>query len=291
MRLFAAAAALLTAVTAAAPAAAEVPEPRAAWSDAFPRIAADVRRGRPFVTLVVVPLCSNDQIDCGSAVAGRAGDLRTNLYWGAVFGARRFFDRKTSGWERVDVAQGAGALERAVYRRRVPAEAWRAPADAVEQLVVLEAIHGDEIDRAVGRFFGAATGGARVRFHDGDRDRDEAVHVVGYAGHNRLMDGLELPARARSEAALPSFVLACYSESYFAGALDAAGSTSLVTTRSLMAPEGYVVDAAVKALGDNATSREVRDGVVRAYAKWQRLSFGRASPMFSPASASRPRAS
>ena len=82
---------------------------------------------------------------------------------------------------------------------------------------------------------------------------------------------------------MPSFVLACYSESYFAETLHEAGSIPLVTTRALMAPEGYVVDAAVRGLGDNASARGVRDGVVRAYEKWQRLSFGVASAMFSRA--------
>src|SRR5687767_4663385 len=75
-----------------------------AWSEAFPEISGDVRAGRPLVTVVVVPLCSNAQIDCGSSVAGRPGDLRTNLYWGAVFGAKRFFDRKTSGWQQVEAS-------------------------------------------------------------------------------------------------------------------------------------------------------------------------------------------
>jgi hypothetical protein len=47
-----------------------------------------------------------------------------------------------------------------------------------------------------------------------------------------------------------------------------------------MAPEGYVVEAAARALGDNRPAPAVRDDTVRAYAKWQRLSFGVASAMF-----------
>jgi len=108
------------------------------------------------------------------------------------------------------------------------------------------------------------------------------VHVTGYAGHNRLMDNKKLPAAPeRSSGATPSFVMACYSESYFASSLRAAGSSLLVSTRALMAPEGYVVDAMTRALGDNLSQAAVRDRVVREYAKWQRLSFGTASSMFS----------
>ena len=269
-------------------------DPLGRWADAFPAVMQDVRAGRPVVTVVVVPLCSNDQIDCGSAVAGRAHDLNTNLYWGAVFGARRFLERKNSGWERVDLqtrgepdlgsagqpALDDGTLQRAVYRRRADGAAWRVEAP-VEQLLVLEAVHGGFIDVAVDRFWSLATGGGRVRFRDGGQLREERVHVAGYAGHNRLMDGKRLPAAPqRKGTAIPSFVLACYSESYFAGALDAAGSRALVTTRALMAPEGYVVEAAARALGDNRGAAEVRNDTVNAYARWQRLSFGVASAMF-----------
>jgi hypothetical protein len=256
------------------------------WAEAFPAVMEDVRAGRPVVTVVVVPLCSNAQIDCGSGPAGKPGSLETNLYWGAIFGARRFLERKNSGWERVDVQEkeqlADGMLQRAVYRRRVAGEAWGSPAQ-VEQLLVLEAVHGAKIDGAVDRFWALATGGGRVRFRDGERARDERVHVAGYAGHNRLMDGKKLPAPTAGRAPIPSFVLACYSESYFDGALSAAGSRPLVTTRALMAPEGYVVEAAVRALGDNRSAPSVRDDTVRAYAKWQRLSFGVASAMFSRA--------
>jgi hypothetical protein len=262
------------------------PAAAAPWSESFPRVRADVRGGKPFVALVVVPLCSNAQIDCGSGVAGRPGDLRTNLYWGAVFGARRFFDRPRSGWERVAEAKGDGALERVVYRRLVPASAWGAQGSSIEQLVVLEAIHGDRIDDAVARLGHVAGEGARVRFRDGDRERDEAVHVVGYAGHNRIFDGTPMPPPPADTArAIPSFVLACYSEAYFAEPLRAAGSLPLVTTRAYMAPEGYAVEATVRALGDDLPAAGVRDAVVRAYAKWQGLPWRVASPMFAPAAA------
>ena len=147
---------------------------------------------------------------------------------------------------------------------------------------MLEAVHGARIDSAVSRFWAFATGGGRVRFRDGERARDERVHVAGYAGHNRLMDGLDLPqGPGFRERAVPSFVLACYSESYFDEALRGSGSRPLLTTRALMAPEGYAVSATLKGLGDNLAHGALRDGVVREYAKWQRLPFGVASPMFS----------
>ncbi|MBK9261649.1 MAG: hypothetical protein IPM54_17820 [Polyangiaceae bacterium] len=233
----------------------------------------------PLVIHVIVPLCSNEQIDCGSPAAGAAGNLRTNLYWGALFGHRRFFDRKQSEFARIDVARGKGALlERAVYRRMIPGAA---EGRTIEQIVVLDAYHGASIDQAVDMFWHRATHGGVVHFRDGEKDREVRVSIAGYAGHNRLMDGVELPAVPKGRAtAIPSFVLACASEQYFGPALRAAGSETLVMTRTLMAPEGYVLDAVVRAIGDGAAPAQIRGAAVKAYAKWQKLSESVAGTIF-----------
>jgi hypothetical protein len=242
-------------------------------------VAADVRAGRPLVLHVVVPLCSNDQINCGSGIAGRPGGLEHNVYWGAAFGARRFFERKNSGWERVELARGdAVFLERAIYRRMVPGAPWGRAGD-VEELVVLQAVHGDSIDRAVDHLWKLATGGGRIAFQDGNRRREERILVAGYAGHNRLMDGKELPAES-GNAPVPSFVLACNSEPYFGPSLRKAGSLPLVTTSSLMAPEGYLIDAIAQGIGERLSPAELRKRAVATYAKWQRLTPRQAGSVF-----------
>jgi hypothetical protein len=270
-------------------------EPRPAWltpwSDAFPEVITDLQGGDPLVALVYVPLCSNDQIDCGSSAAGRAGDLSTNLYWGAGFGVAKFFDRPKSAWERVEISKPGGAvLEQRIYRRSLSPGRWtnsfersscdRRP-DALEQYVVFRAIHGDRIDDAVLDFWRASTEGAVVQLPATGGFRSARVHVVGYAGHNRLMDGLELPsATAHARRSPASFVLACYSESWFSDSLQSAGSQPLLMTRALMAPEGYAVDAVLRALGDNATHTMLRQRVVSAYARWQQIPEQRANLIF-----------
>lgn len=253
----------------------------APWSAEHPRVREDLEKGEPLVVRVVVPLCHNGQIDCGSKVAGKPGALKTNLYWGAIFGARRFLDRKNSGWTRIEERAADGdVLERVVYRRFVPGKRWGLTR-RLEQIVVLEAVHGEAIDRAVERLWSTATDGARIQFQDGGRTRDVGVHVVGYTGHNRLMDGLRLPEPSgATKRAVPSFVLACYSESYFSSALRRAGSRPLVMTRALMAPEGYVLDAVLRGLGENDSERGLTRRAVHAYAKWQKLSPGVAASIF-----------
>ncbi|MEZ4219994.1 MAG: hypothetical protein R3B13_03625 [Polyangiaceae bacterium] len=249
------------------------------------RIRTDLEAGRPLVVRVIVALCHNDQVDCGSQAAGAPGNLKTNLYWGAIFGARRFLERKGSAFQRVFLAPGPdGVLERAVYRRKVPAKRWGlARTEPIEQLVVLDAVHGNAIDRAVTGFWRTATEGDTVEFLDAGKSRRLGVHVAGYVGHNRLMDGTRLPAAPRSaKQAIPSFVLACYSESYFSAALTRAGSKPLVMTRALMAPEGYVLNAVLLGIGDGQSEQVARARAVAAYAKWQKLSNGVASRIFAP---------
>jgi hypothetical protein len=149
---------------------------------------------------------------------------------------------------------------------------------------VLQAVHGAAIDQAVARFWSLATQGGVVRFQDGARERAERIHVAGYAGHNRLMDrsAAALPAPGQEGRPIPSFVLACSSDAYFSAPLRSAGSAPLVMTRTLMAPEGYVVDAVARALGDNAPRVQVRSRAVEAYAQWQRMPAASARAIFAP---------
>jgi hypothetical protein len=95
------------------------------------------------------------------------------------------------------------------------------------------------------------------------------------------MDGLKLPEpRKGKRRPIPSFVLACNSHSYFTKALEDAGSRPLVMTRSLMAPEGYVVEAASRGIAAAESRPAVRERVVRAYARWQKIGHGTASRVF-----------
>jgi len=261
---------------------------RTPWTDAVPSVYADVNSGLPFVTLVYVPLCNNAQIACGGRKAGDPSSLDKNLYWGGGFGVRRFLDVMPKTWERVSTSGPDGhVLQQLVYRRQVSGSLWgrKQKHELVEQLLILRAVHGAEIDRAVDDFAALAEHGGYVTFREGDddrwTDRRVLVHVAGYAGHNRLMDGKKLEIAAETSAsATPSFVLACRSDAYFSNALRTAGSQPLLMTRDLMAPEGYVIEAMARALGDRVTETMLRQRVVAAYARWQRIPERTASLIF-----------
>lgn len=257
----------------------------AAWSELSPSVAQDLRAGQPLVTVVFVPLCSNEQIRCGGQGAGDPASLDRNLYWGRAFGVRRYFNETARGWKQVARSHGEGpVLEEIVYGRRVPGERFGLGDASIEQLVILRAVHGNAIETAVDGFYELAVQGGSATFGDGEARRTVRVHVAGYAGHNRLMDGYRLQpleARGAGRSAIPSFVIACKSEPYFSAALRDRGSEPLVMTRDYVAPEGYAIEALVNALGENVSPREVRTRVVRAYARWQRIAERTASTIFS----------
>lgn len=272
--------ALLLATPARAVLAEEVP---AGWGQQG-AIQQEIQQGKPLVIYVVVPLCHRDQIDCGEGRAGAPGDLERNLYWGAIFGARRFLDRPGGAWTRLGVSKGDEVTpERVVLRRYVDGKAWGLSGKKVEQILVLQAFHGDAIDRAVDHFFEVATAGGKVTI-PGDSPREAAIHAVIYAGHNRMMDGKKLPAAREGAQGIASVVLACKSEPYFGPSLRAAGSRVLLTTRDLMAPEGYLIDAVARALGTNATAQGVREAAIESGRRWWKLTTPQVRWIFQPPS-------
>jgi hypothetical protein len=63
-------------------------------------------------------------------------------------------------------------------------------------------------------------------------------------------------------------------------ALTKRGSEMLLMTKQLMAPEGYVVDAIVGAVADNAGKAAIKRRAIAAYAKWQKIEEKVAATIF-----------
>lgn len=235
------------------------------WSNSNP----DAQAGSPVVIHVIVALCSNEYIYCGGSAKGDPTDLDGNLYWGALFGARRLFDSPHSPWTKISSTRSTSGpvLEHLVYSRR--GEPFG------EVFVSLEAWNGHQTDQAIERFWNIATGGGQVAF----QGRSERIHAVGYAGYNRLMDDVELPGPA-SGRAIPSFVLARNSERTFGTHLRNAGSFPLITTQGSMAPEGYTITAAARALADNYSPRAIRVRMIEEYKRYQKIPESEAASTF-----------
>jgi hypothetical protein len=252
--------------------------------------AADVRSGKPVVIEVFVPLCSDSKGgSCGKHPgAGDPDDLDANLYWGAVWGARRYLERKWLGWTKTESGSGQSwELERATYKRSVSGSRWGVEG-RVDVYLVLHAIQGDQGSEALERFRNTATRGGSVRFHDGSGIRDERVHVVGFMGRNPLLRNgrvpkkPDLPEASSSTGGIPSFSIAAYSRETLAPWLHASGSRALVLARGAVASEGYLLESIARGLAENDRSWGLTQRATQTYAKYKKMSENVAKLHFTP---------
>ncbi|OGQ26601.1 MAG: hypothetical protein A2138_17050 [Deltaproteobacteria bacterium RBG_16_71_12] len=215
----------------------------------------------PVDVLVVVPLCDGAKLACGNGALGDPRSLDGNLYWGARFGAERFLAGR-AGVTVTERRAGTPPLLRELRLVRRAAKGER------EVKATLLAFDGERIDDALAYFLDA------VRLRRAD--------LVVWAGHDRLMD-VGAPEIERAGRPASVAVLACESERYFGPVLDAMGARAVALTRTFMAPEGYLLDALIESVAKNGPDERVllRQALVAAYARWQRISRTSAATVFS----------
>lgn len=262
------------ALLSAAAAAAAVP---VAAQDAAARVRADREAGRPLVVHVVVALCDNDHqgiVPVPRAI-GNGRDPARNLYWGARYGVRTYFER-SADW--THVAHGStpapGVLDRVAFRGK---------GKLADAFLVADAWDGTRMREAVAAFLELASGRGRETLDLGGRRvaAGGASHVVAFVGHNALMDFAAPPVpRGSPQPARAAMVLACASRSYFERLLQAAGAEPLVTTSGLMAPEAYSLDAAVRAWLASGDADAARGAAAEAYDRYQKTGRRSARRLF-----------
>lgn len=245
------------------------------------RMATDVAAGRPIVAHVVVALCDNQNqgIVPVPAHLGNGQDPGSNLYWGALYGVRTHLTG-TAGWRRMpsETSGDDRVLERIVLERTVQREGQNA-----NVYLVADAWDGAHIREAVTRFLRMAAGRAGESVSSGSRALAAGgnAHLVGYVGHNGLMDfGLPVPAADLRAPSRSAIVLACASKPYFVDILRAAGAFPLLLTTGLMAPEAYTLDAVVASWAGGAAGPQVRDAAARAYHRYQKCGLTAARRLF-----------
>jgi hypothetical protein len=197
------------------------------------------------------------------ALLGNGDDTRSNLYWGARYGVRTFFERDPD-WRRVAVlpSPAPAILERVVFAHR------REPA-----FLVADAYRGAELRRALGDFLDAAAGarsapvelpGATPLRAGSDAD------LLVWVGHDGLMDfDLDTPPAHRDARARPVVVLACMSREYFGAPLRAAGARPVLLTTGLLAPEAYVLSSVVAGWLAREDGEQIRERAATAYHRHQ----------------------
>lgn len=230
---------------------------------------------------VFVALCDNvnQGIVPVSASLGNGDNPATNLYWGAAFGIKTFFS-KNKDWQQVrastSVKSPSVVLDRVVFRHR-----------KTGAFLIAEAYRGSYIQRATEDFLDAAAGVAGEKLTISVDGKDAEVYVGGHAdllcyiGHNGLMDfQLTSLPKKRDDEKRDAIILACASKSYFDDSLRAAGAKPLLWTTNLMAPEAYVLSAAVDGWLNGESDERIRLRAAKAYSTYQRIGLRGANALF-----------
>jgi hypothetical protein len=208
-----------------------------------------------------------------SASLGNGDNATTNLYWGAAFGVRTFFS-KNKDWELLSVTRNptTSILERCIFKHR-----------RTSVLLVADAYRGKEISQTTWDFLEAAGGkpGERLKVGNVEFHTGGSADLVVYIGHNGLMDfKLAAHPKRRDDRKRRAIILACASKSYFSPALQDSGATPLLWTTNLMAPEAYVLSAAIDGWMRKETDEQIRLRAADAYNQYQNCGVKAARALF-----------
>jgi hypothetical protein len=255
----------------------EAPVPK----DLIPPQVSRAEKNSVTVIHAFVALCDNvhQGIVPVSPTLGNGDDAQRNLYWGAAFGVKTFFS-KSQDWRVIECQPGPDAgqfvIERCVFKRRDR-----------EAFLVADAYRGSEIKRATQTFLQSASG------YPGETllisvDRNSYVlhlhgsaSLVAYSGHDGLMDfQLTAPPKKQDEQGRAAIILACASKSYFADVLRPTGARPVVWTTNLMAPEAYILAAAVDGWLRKETDEQIRLRAAKAYNQYQHCGERSANSLF-----------
>jgi hypothetical protein len=217
---------------------------------------------------VIVALCDNvhQGIVPVPAALGKGDIPGSNLYWGAGFGLKTVF-RRSKAWKLEScIPQERGPLlERCTFRHR-----------DTGTILIADAWQGSEIRQAT-RIFLRESGGASLMW----RNQTILPSLVIYVGHDGLMDfDLDVKPLSESPSRVPVMVFCCSSRLFFQNKLKTVGASPLLLTTGLMAPEGYVVEAATNGWITGERGTILRDRVAAAYNKYQKCGARAARHIF-----------
>lgn len=225
---------------------------------------------------VYVALCDNESqgIVPVSATLGNGKDPARNLYWGAFYGVKTCLNKSGSDWKLIKTLESENEhiLERILFKHQqkdvyLLADAWNG--ERIEDCIVeyLKSSNGQLIEIIQHDSLNLTFGGA--------------ADLLAYVGHNGLMDFmLELDFQKQPDKATDTIILACYSKSYFEDDIRKAGANPILWTTHLMAPEAYVLDAALKGWIKQESGAQIDERAAQAYHKYQKCGIRGARNLF-----------
>lgn len=260
----------------------------------FLAVCASCLCGRPATIHVYVALCDNvhQGIVPVPARIGNGRDAGNNLYWGAAYGVKNFFRKKTDDWVFIGTlrADRPEILERVLFRHREK-----------DLYLLADAFAGEHIRECIEAFLRSSSGQSAVPIEvetvrqdtvRRDAVRRDTVHkgplsfggdadVLAYVGHNGLMDfSVQVSYPAKPQKKKDVMILACCSKAYFSGEMRKAGANPVLWTTHLMAPEAYTLKSALDGWILKETGEEIRERAAQTYHRYQKCGLRGARNLF-----------
>jgi hypothetical protein len=214
---------------------------------------------------VFVALCDNENqgIVPVPAKIGNGQDPFHNLYWGAGYGVKNYFHRKSSDWKLIKTVKNPSdiILERIIFKH-VRTNTW----------LLADAYDGAHIKETVYDFLNAASGKHILRIEaDGNiLEFGGASDLCAYVGHNGLMDfSADIELQSHNKKKKDVIIIGCYSKNYFYDYVKDAGANPLIWSSGLMSAEAYTLEWALDGWVLNETDEQIRERAAKAYHNYQ----------------------
>lgn len=228
---------------------------------------------------VLVPLCDLEKqgVLSDSEKLCSGGDPDDNLYWGARYGVRSFFEGQEE-WKVLSSSKGRDSIvERVLFSH-----------DSSNTYMLAEAYHGGRMPACLKDFLSYVNGMGKKEVAQGiDTLRFGAdTDLLAFCGHNGLMDHPKIqipgpPAKEGSDhGASEAVVLACESKSHFRSYFEDAPATPLVWTSGFMSPEAYTLKGILEEWTAEKKGSKVREAAAEAYDRYQDCGMEAAKGLF-----------
>lgn len=217
---------------------------------------------------VFVALCDNKYqgiVPVGEKI-GNGQNAATNLYWGAAYGVKTFFN-KSKEWILVETKKDPAEhiLERLLFRHKTK-----------NIYMLADAYDGQYIKQTTIDFLLACSGNGITKLKNGNTELPfgGAADILAYVGHDGLMD-FSLPDKFEkdNDEDRKAIILACISKKYFSSHIKNTGAQPLLWTTGLMAPEAYILHDALNKWIKTYDAAETRNAAAAAYSKYQGCSM------------------
>jgi hypothetical protein len=160
---------------------------------------------------VFVALCDNKYqgIVPVPASIGNGQDAKSNLYWGAAYGVKTFFSKKSKEWQLITVVSNPAEhiLERLLFKHR-----------SKNVFILADAFDGQYIRQATVDFLSSSSGKNEVliKYNGKDIYFGGASNLSVYVGHDGLMDfSINQSFRRVDDKNRETIILACFSKRFF----------------------------------------------------------------------------